>query len=284
LVAETRAKNFATPDEVLEFPGVTAQLVELGDLTVGKITAEPGWRWSTHVRPTVGGEWCQARHIGVILTGRLGILRSDGSVNEYGPDDVIDIEPGHDGWTVGDEPTTQIEWAGLRAFAGFLTGFHSRVLATLLFTDLVESTQVVSRLGDARWRDLLSQFFEEARRLLERHGGREVKTTGDGMLARFDSPVRAVRCADAIRGAANRLDLHVRAGVHVGEVELVGSDVRGVAVHQAARIMGEAVADEILVSDLTRVLATGLRFDDRGPRRLKGFDGEWQLAAFVDAT
>jgi class 3 adenylate cyclase len=284
LVAETRAKNLSTPDEVLEFPGVTAQLVELGDLTVGRITAEPGWRWSTHVRPIVGGEWCQARHIGVILTGRLAIMRMDGSVTEYGPDDVLDIEPGHDGWTVGDEPTTQIEWAGLRAFAGFLTGFHSRVLATLLFTDLVDSTTTAVRLGDARWRDVLSEYFEQTRRLLERFGGREVKTTGDGMLATFDSPVRALRCAEAIRAAGNRLDLHVRAGVHVGEVELVGTDVRGVAVHQAARIMDAAGADEILVSDLTRVLATGLAFEDRGDRQLKGLDGEWRLAAFAGAS
>lgn len=276
-------RNLSRPDEVLEFPGVKAELVELGDLTVGRITAQPGWRWSTHVRPTVGGDWCQARHIGVITSGRLGVLFSDGSTEEYGPDDVIDIKPGHDGWTVGDEPTTQIEWSGIRAFAGFLTGFHSRVLATLLFTDLVESTTALAQLGDARWRDVLSQHFEEIRGLLERFGGREVKTTGDGVLATFDSPVRAVRCADAIRAAANRRGLHVRAGVHVGEVELVGTDVRGVAVHQAARIMAQAGPDEILVSDMTRLLATGLRFHDRGLRQLKGLDGDWHLAAFIGA-
>jgi class 3 adenylate cyclase len=282
-VGSARGKNLSTPDEVLEFPGVKAELVELGDLTVGRITAQPGWRWSTHVRPIVGGEWCQARHIGVVLSGRLGVLSSDGSTAEYGPDDVIDIEPGHDGWTVGGEPTTQIEWSGIRAFAGFLTGFHSRVLATLLFTDLVESTAALEQLGDARWRDVLSAHFEEIRGLLERFGGREVKTTGDGVLATFDSPVRAVRCADAIRAAANRRGLHVRAGVHVGEVELVGTDVRGVAVHQAARITAQAGTDEILVSDMTRLLATGLRFEDRGHRQLKGLDGDWHLAAFVGA-
>lgn len=271
----------STPDEVLEFPGVTAHLVELGDVTVGRITTEPGWRWSTHVRPVVGGEWCQARHIGFVLSGRLGILRSDGSVTEYGPDDVFDIGPGHDGYTVGDEASVQIEWSGLRAFVGFMTGFHSRVLATLLFTDLVDSTAAVARLGDSRWRQLLSDFFESARGLLERYGGREVKTTGDGVLATFDSPVRALHCADALRMTANQLGLHVRAGVHVGEVELVGSDVRGVSVHQAARIMAAAGPDEILVSDLTRVLAPGLAFEDRGLHRLKGLDGDWSLAAFV---
>lgn len=276
-----RTKNLSTPDEVLELPGVTAHLVELGDVTVGRITTEPGWRWSTHVRPVVGGEWCQARHIGFVLSGRLGILRSDGSVTEYGPDDVFDIGPGHDGYTVGDEASVQIEWSGLRAFVGFMTGFHSRVLATLLFTDLVDSTAAVARLGDSRWRELLSDFFESARGLLERYGGREVKTTGDGVLATFDSPARALHCADAVRMMANQLSLHVRAGVHVGEVELVGSDVRGVSVHQAARIMAAAGPDEILVSDLTRLLAPGLAFEDRGPHRLKGLEGDWSLAAFV---
>lgn len=271
----------STPDEVLEFPGVTAHLVELGDVTVGRITTEPGWRWSTHVRPVVGGEWCQARHIGFVLSGRLGILRSDGSVTEYGPDDVFDIGPGHDGYTVGDEASVQIEWSGLRTFVGFMTGFHSRVLATLLFTDLVDSTAAVARLGDSRWRELLSDFYESARGLLERYGGREVKTTGDGVLATFDSPVRALHCADAVRMTASQLGLHVRAGVHVGEVELVGSDVRGVSVHQAARIMAAAGPDEILVSDLTRVLAPGLAFEDRGLHRLKGLEGDWSLAAYV---
>jgi hypothetical protein len=136
---DTLHKSLETPDDVIEFPGIRARIVELGDLTVGELVSEPGWRWSTHVRPTVGGQWCQARHVGIVLSGRLGVGLSDGTSLEFGPNDVFDVPPGHDGWTIGDEPCVQIEWAGLRAFAGFPTGIHSRVLATLLFTDLVGS-------------------------------------------------------------------------------------------------------------------------------------------------
>jgi class 3 adenylate cyclase len=283
-MADVTSGNLDAPDEVIEFPKIVARLVELGDLTVGYMISEPGWRWSIHNKPKVGGEWCQARHIGVILSGRLGIEFSDGSKAEFGPNDVFDIPPGHDGFTLGDEPLVQIEWAGLRAWAGFPTGVHSRVLRTLLFTDLVDSTEMASRLGDTRWRALLSEHFEHARAELERFQGREVKTTGDGILATFDGPARALHSAAAIRARANAHGLHVRAGVHVGEVELVGDDVRGVAVHEAARIMAAAATDEILVSELTRALAisTGLAFEDRGERELKGLEGEWKLAAFIE--
>jgi class 3 adenylate cyclase len=271
------------PSEVIAFPNITANLVELGDLTVGLFVSQPGWRWSLHNKPTVGGEWCQARHIGVVISGTLGIDFSDGTSTVFGPNEIFDIPPGHDGYTIGDEQCVQIEWGGIRAWAGFPTGVHSRVLRTLLFTDIVGSTEIASRLGDARWRELLSSYLEKARAELERYGGREVKTTGDGMLATFDGPARALHCAVAIREAAHAKDLHTRTGVHVGEVELVGDDVRGVAVHEAARIMAAASDDEILVSDLTRALASagGLGFEDRGTHALKGLAGDWRLAAYV---
>jgi class 3 adenylate cyclase len=282
-VADVIRGNLDAPDEVLEFPLIRAGLVELGDLTVGLFVAEPGWRWSEHIKPRVGGEWCRARHVGVVLSGRLGIDFADGTSVEFGPNDVFDIPPGHDGYTVGDEPCVQIEWSGIRAWAGFPTGIHSRVLATLLFTDIVDSTKLATQMGDARWRELLSAHLVSARAELERFGGREVNTTGDGLLATFDGPARALHCAVAIRDSAVRDELHIRAGVHVGEVEVVGDDVRGSAVHEAARIMAAAGPDEILVSDLTRALAqaSGLSFEDRGFHALKGLEGEWRLAAFV---
>jgi hypothetical protein len=283
-MADRTIKNFATPDDLLRLPKMTAQLVELGEVTLSKLVSEPGWRWSEHIRPSVGGDWCQVRHMGFVLSGRLGILYPDGTEIVYGPDDAFEITPGHDGYTVGDEPCVQIMFAGNRPFFdSFLIGSGNRVLATLLFTDLVGSTAMASELGDARWRTLLSDHFVGARAELERYRGREVTTTGDGLFATFDSPGQALRCAVAIRNLTHRDGLRMRAGVHIGEVELVDADVRGVTVHEAARIMDAAEADEILVSDLTRTIAetSGLRFDDRGVHALKGLDGEWRLSAYI---
>lgn len=282
-MADAIHKSFDSPDEFVDFPKITSQIVELGDLTVGRFVAEPGWRWSVDVRPVVGGEWCQARHVGFIVSGTLGIDFADGTTMHFGPGAVFDIPPGHDGYTVGDEPCVNVEWRGIRAWAGFPTGVHSRVLVTLLFADVVDSTPLAAELGDTRWRHLLSELFESARHEVERYGGREVDTTGDGMLATFDGPARALHCAAALRRIARDRGLEIRSGVHVGEVELVGNDVRGIAVHEAARVMSAAGPGEILVSDLTRALASaaGLRFEDRGAHALKGLEGEWQLAAFV---
>jgi class 3 adenylate cyclase len=246
---------------------------------------QPGWRWSQHVRPTVGGEWCQIRHVGFMISGRLGIDFPDGSSAVFGPGDVFDIPPGHDGYRSGTSRSSRSSGAvsGTGRASG---GARNRVLATLLFVDVVSSTEVATRLGNAAWRDLLSQQFEAMRAELERFGGREVKTTGDGVLVTFDGSARAVECAAAIRRIAREHDLQVRIGVHVGEVEVVGDDVRGVIVHEAARIMAAAAPDEIVVSDLTRMLAgaAGLAFEDRGTRELKGLEGEWHLAAVVEAT
>jgi class 3 adenylate cyclase len=280
---EPRSKNLRTPDETIRLPGITEDLVDLGDLTVGRTVQEPGWRWSTHARPIVGGDWCKARHVGVVLSGRFGAQLKDGTVLDLGPDDAYDIPPEHDGYTIGDEPCVLLEWSGLRAFLGFRAASHGRILATLLFTDLVGSTVIASQLGDVAWRELLSRHFEAVRTQMERFGGREVKTTGDGLLATFAGPAQALHCAVAICRAANREGLHLRAGVHVGEVELVGSDVRGVAVHEAARIMAKAGEDEILVSEITRTLAltSGLTFQDRGHHTLKGFHGQWRLFAYL---
>lgn len=158
-----------------------------------------------------------------------------------------------------------------------------RMLTTLLFTDLVESTALATSVGDAAWRTLLSEHFEGARAQLERFGGREVNTTGDGLLAMFDAPAAALPCAAAIRGMAPSAGLQVRAWVHVGEVERVGADVRGVTVHEAARIMAHTAAGDVLVSETTRVLAlpSGARFEERGVHTLKGLEGEWRLFEYV---
>lgn len=284
-MVDSYSKSFDTPDDTVEMPGVTVELIDLGDVTVGRTVHQPGWRWSTHVRPIVGGEWCQARHVGVVASGRLGVLLSDGTTLELGPDDVYDIPPGHDGYVIGHEPVVVIEWTGLRTFTGYRAGMQSRVLATLMITDLAGSTAKASEVGDVAWGELLSSHFEAARSVLERFRGHEVKTTGDGMIATFDGPAQALRCAAGLRHVARRAGLHLRAGVHVGEVEFVSDDVRGIAVHEAERITAAAAQDEILVSETTRALAvaSGLSFVDRGTIVLKGLPGESRLFAYSAA-
>lgn len=156
-----------------------------------------------------------------------------------------------------------------------------RVLLSVLFTDLVESTAQARELGDAQWRDLLQEHHALVRRQLQLHHGHEVKTTGDGFLATFDSPTRAAQCSLAIREAVARLGLEIRAGVHIGECEVVGADVSGLAVNVASRVQSTAEPGEILVSRTVRdlVSGSGLEFADRGARQLKGLDGDWELFA-----
>jgi class 3 adenylate cyclase len=156
---------------------------------------------------------------------------------------------------------------------------YDRVLATVLFTDIVGSTETASRLGDRAWRDLLEQHHALVRRQIAHFRGREIATAGDGFLALFDGPARGVRCGVAIRDAVRALGLEVRAGVHTGECERMGDDVGGIAVHIGARIAAEAEPGEVLASSTVRdlVVGSGLIFRDRGSRVLKGVEGEWRL-------
>jgi pimeloyl-ACP methyl ester carboxylesterase/class 3 adenylate cyclase len=183
-------------------------------------------------------------------------------------------------------PFTEDADAILDEIEEFLTGFRhggepDRVLATVLFTDIVGSTERAAELGDRRWRELLDRHDEAIRRVLARFHGREIVTAGDGFLATFDGPGRAVRAAGAIREAVAELGLDVRAGLHTGEVELAGSDVRGIAVHIGARVAALAGAGEVLVSSTVKdlVAGSGIDFDDRGVHSLKGVPGEWHLYA-----
>jgi class 3 adenylate cyclase len=174
----------------------------------------------------------------------------------------------------------------LDAIEEFLTGrlpAHDtdRALATVVFTDLVQSTEHLARVGDRRWRELLATHDTLVRSELHRFCGREVQSTGDGFLARFDGPARAVRCASAIREAVRGLGLEMRIGVHTGEVELQGENIGGIAVHIAQRVMTEAQAGEIITSSTVRdlVAGSGLIFEDRGLHRLKGLADDWRLYA-----
>jgi class 3 adenylate cyclase len=156
-----------------------------------------------------------------------------------------------------------------------------RILTTLLFTDIVNSTTLAAQFGDRRWRDLLDQHFDVGRALLERFGGREVETTGDGFFASFDRPVAAVRCAMAMVDAMPELGLRIRAGVHTGEVEVRGPKLGGLAVHIAARVAALAGGDEVLVSSTVKDLLAGsdIAFEDRSEHDLKGVPGSWRLFA-----
>jgi class 3 adenylate cyclase len=156
-----------------------------------------------------------------------------------------------------------------------------RFLATILFVDIVRSTERVVAIGDAAWRDLLERYYAAVRRQLALFGGVEVDTAGDGLLAHFDGPGRAIRCANAIERSATELGLEVRAGVHTGEVERSGSAIRGIAVHVAARVAGIGSAGEVIVTSTVRDLMAGseLEFVDRGMHVLKGVVGERQVLA-----
>jgi len=184
-----------------------------------------------------------------------------------------------------------LAWAGDQArliaeVQEFLTGVRpheepDRVLATVLFTDIVGSTERAAAVGDQRWRSLLAAHDRVVHEEVDRHRGREIKDTGDGTLALFDGPARAIRCAAALRDAVRPLGLEMRSGLHTGEVELVESDVRGIAVHIGARISALADPGEILVSSTVKdlVIGSGIAFEDRGAHPLKGVPGEWRLFA-----
>jgi class 3 adenylate cyclase len=168
----------------------------------------------------------------------------------------------------------------------FLTGVRvapepDRVLATVMFTDVVGSTERAVALGDRRWKEMLDAHDEAVRQQLVAFRGREVNTTGDGFLATFDGPARAIRCGHAIADAARRLGVDVRVGLHTGEVEARGDDIGGVAVHIGQRVSAHAEPCEILVSNTVKdlVAGSGIEFDDRGPHELKGVPGTWSLYA-----
>ncbi len=170
----------------------------------------------------------------------------------------------------------------------FITGHRERpspdlerVLATVLFTDIVDSTRSAAEMGDQAWRRLLDNHDQIATQLVEQHRGSLIKTTGDGILATFDGPGRAVRCALAFGAAAKQIGLPLRAGLHTGEIEMRGRDIGGIAVHAAARVMAQSQSSEVLdsrvVTDL--VAGAGLRFSERGSYELKGLPGRWDLFA-----
>lgn len=276
-MAGVHSKSFDEPDELLERPLVTMKTVLLGEVHVVWIVHEPGWSWSEHMKPIVGTPWCLHHHQGIQLAGRLEVTTDTGARRVVGPGEVYDIPPGHDARVLGNEPVIEIEFAGGRGW-GKPAEFE-RVVATLIVTDIVGSTQVAARVGDAAWKQLLARHADRVRVELDRFRGIEVATTGDGFLAMFDGAARAVRCAGAIHAAADADGLEVRAGVHSGEVERDGANLRGVAVHAAARIAALAQPGEVLVSEAAAALleGSGLSLAEAGEHELKGLAGRRRL-------
>jgi class 3 adenylate cyclase len=275
-----QARSFAKPDAVIEYPRIHVATVGLDDATVGHCRFDPGWRWSSDVGPVFGTTSCPVRHLGYSVSGAVHVEMADGQTLEIGADSVFDIPPGHDKWVVGDVPWVAIEWGATHeAFKSALQDAGPRALGSVLFTDIVDSTARLQLVGDDRWRDLLRQHNARLRAALNVHRGREIKTTGDGILAVFDSPGRAVRCAAEVCRTVRGLGLEIRAGVHTGEIEIVGDDVRGIAVHTAARVLALAGPSEVLVSAATASLleGSGLEFEDAGRHELKGITGTRQL-------
>jgi class 3 adenylate cyclase len=278
-VARLQRRRFSEPDEVRKTPSGQVEIVSLDDRVIGRMTYQPGWRWSSDVKPIAGTATCQFHHVGVTISGRLRVQMADGVELEVGPGDVFEFPPGHEAWVVGDEPWVSVDFEAMRNYARPATNGGRRMLATILMTDIVDSTARAVAAGPGRWRDLVGRHNELAERIVDRHDGHLIKTTGDGIIAMFDSAERAVQAARELREATGSLDLQLRAGVQTGEVEPGATDVRGVAVHAAARIMGVAGADEILVSATVRDLLDGtdLDFDDAGQHELKGLPGRRQL-------
>jgi class 3 adenylate cyclase len=281
-MSELQSKSFDEPDEVVSLPKLTGQIVVLGELYVGRYVYQPGWSWSKDVKPLVGTPSCQFHHQGVVLSGRLQATTTDGAQRTFGLGEAFDIPPGHDGCIVGHEPCVTIEFRGVRRW-GRSTVAGERVLATLLFTDIVGSTATAARLRDTAWKVLLARHYDRVRLELERFRGDELTATGDGFLALFDGTARAVRCAAAICRVARQDGIEVRAGIHSGEVERHLDNVQGVAVHVAARVMALAGPGEALLSASTVALleGSGLSFSDAGEHELKGLEGRRRLYRLV---
>jgi class 3 adenylate cyclase/mannose-6-phosphate isomerase-like protein (cupin superfamily) len=279
-MAHPQLKNLKSPDDRIELGPLHERSVQMGEQTIGRATVQPGWRWSVHVQPAVGTPSCNFHHLGLVLSGRLGVRMDDGSELEIGPDDVFDIPPGHDAWVVGSEPYESVEIRGIFGF-GRPESSGNASIATVLLTDIVDSTSTLERVGAIEWQRLLTAQFEQARRALDRHRGVEVATTGDGMLATFDSAARAIRASTEMHDAAATLDLRLRAGVHTGEIEHVPGNIRGLAVHLVSRLAAAAEPGETFVSAVAMGLveAADIVFEDRGAHELKGVTGTRQVYA-----
>jgi adenylate/guanylate cyclase family protein len=252
-------RDLRQPEAVVAYPlGVTYQ-VRLAGTTVSRHVLPPSWSWEKHAQPLVGTASCELYHRGVVLSGRMGIRTDEGDELVVEPNQVFDLPPGHVIWVEGDEELVMVDWAGGAGF-NVRPGEGGRVMATILFTDIVDSTALAQRAGDEAWKRTLAMHDDIVRTVLAGFGGREIETAGDSFLLVFDGAERAIRCGLALVDALRAIGVPIRVGIHSGEVETAADHVRGVAVHAAARILGLAGAGE-------------------GRHRLKGLDRDLELFA-----
>ena len=276
-------KSLEMPDETRPLPHGQTDIWNLGDFVVGRIQFEPGWRWSKDVKPIAGTDWCEYHHLGLMMEGTIHYVTPEGLEMEVTPGMLFEILPGHDAWVVGDTPVVQFDFAGMRTFALPAASRSERILATLVCTDVVDSTATAQRVGPAAWRTMLTELNAASRRQIDKYRGKVAANTGDGLISLFDGAERAVRCAMALSEEATKLGLQLRCGVHTGEVELLPDNVRGVAVHIVSRVTAVGGPGEVLVSGTTYELVadSDLRFEDRGMHELKGVTGARQIWALT---
>jgi class 3 adenylate cyclase len=277
-----QTRNFSDPDETLDLIKGSADTVRIGELVVGRLVMEPGYRYSEHTAPTAGTASCQFHHVGVGISGASRFRMDDGTEFDVRSGDVFDIPPGHDTWVISDEPAVAFIWGGWRGWGKPPVG--ERILTTILMTDIAGSTDRAVALGDSAWDRLLDRHHTAIRGVLQRYRGIEIDTAGDGFLMIFDGAARTVRAAVDMRDAVRAIGLDIRAGVHTGEVEVVPGGIRGLAVHETARIMALGAGGEILVSSTTQELAVGagLSYRDRGVHHLKGITTPRRVFVVVD--
>jgi class 3 adenylate cyclase len=285
-VSRVEVRDLAEPEAVVRYSlGATFQ-VRLAGTVVSHHVLQPGWSWEEHAQPQVGTRSCELYHRGVVLSGRMGVRTDEGEEIIIGPNQVFDLPPGHLTWVEGDDELVMVDWAGGAGF-GVEPGESARVMATVLFTDIVGSTAQARTAGDAAWRRTVAMHEDVVRTVLVRFGGREVETAGDSFLIVFDGAERALQCGLDLVEALAAVDVPIRVGIHSGEVAPTAEEVRGLAVHTAARIVAEAPSGEVLVSGTTRDLAegaSGLTFEPRGRYRLKGLEREHDLFAAASSA
>ena len=268
-------KSFTTPDQVREFATGRIDIVTLDEMAVGRFVFQPNWRWSKDVAPIAGTSSCQHRHVGYTISGFLEVRMDDGTELVIGPGEAYEIPPGHDAWVVGEEAFESVEFASAHEYGLSPEDLGERVLATILFSDIVASTALLERVGDRAWTKLLLEHNVRIRAAIDRYRGREIDSAGDGFLVLFDGAAKAAHAAALMDPSVAELGARVRVGIHTGEIEIVGGKARGVAVHAAARVASLAGPGEVFVSGTTRDLldGSGLSFESRGEHELKGLSG-----------